>query len=117
MQKFKVVIFGVLFILSVFIAPSILSLFTASVTTAALVMVGILMFNQIKDITWHSNRLVASVFVTILMMILSYSISLGIAFGYITYHIGTVARGKIHELSLVEWTLFIVFGIYLVFRL
>ena len=108
---------GVLFILSVFIAPSILSLFTASVTTAALVMVGILMFNQIKDITWHSNRLVASVFVTILMMILSYSISLGIAFGYITYHIGTVARGKIHELSLVEWTLFIVFGIYLVFRL
>ena len=108
---------GVLFILSIFIAPSILSLFTASVTTAALVMVGILMFNQIKDIKWYSNRIVASVFVTILMMILSYSISLGIAFGYITYHIGTIARGKMRELSPVEWLLFIVFGIYLVFRL
>ncbi|WP_295616751.1 NCS2 family permease [uncultured Methanobrevibacter sp.] len=108
---------GVLFILSIFIAPSILSLFTASVTTAALVMVGILMFNQIKNIKWYSNRIVASVFVTILMMILSYSISLGIAFGYITYHIGTIARGKMRELSPVEWLLFIVFGIYLVFRL
>ena len=108
---------GILFILSIFISPLILSLFTASVTTAALVMVGILMFNQIKDITWSSNRLVASVFVTVLMMVLSYSISLGIAFGYITYHIGTIARGRIRELSLAEWVLFIVFGIYLVFRL
>ena len=108
---------GILFILSIFISPLILSLFTASVTTAALVMVGILMFNQIKDITWSSNRLVASVFVTVLMMVLSYSISLGIAFGYITYHIGTIARGRIRELSLAEWVLFIVFGIYLIFRL
>lgn len=108
---------GLLFILSIFISPLILSLFTASVTSASLVMVGILMFNQIKDITWSSNRLVASVFVTILMMVLSYSISLGIAFGYITYHIGTIARGRIRELSLAEWVLFIVFGIYLVFRL
>ena len=108
---------GILFILSIFTAPAILSLFTASVTTAALVIVGILMFNQIRDIKWSSNRIVASVFVTIIMMVLSYSISLGIAFGYITYHIGTIARGKIRELSPAEWVLFIVFGIYLIFRL
>ena len=108
---------GILFILSIFTAPAILSLFTASVTTAALVIVGILMFNQIRDIKWSSNRIVASVFVTIIMMVLSYSISLGIAFGYITYHIGTIARGKIRELRPAEWVLFIVFGIYLIFRL
>lgn len=108
---------GILFILSIFISPTILSLFTASVTTAALVIVGILMFNQIRDIKWSSNRIVASVFVTIIMMLLTYSISLGIAFGYITYHIGTIAIGRIRELSFVEWVLFIVFGVYLVFRL
>ncbi len=108
---------GILFILSVFISPAILSLFTASVTTAALVIVGILMFNQIRDIEWHSNRIVASVFVTIIMMVLTYSISLGIAFGFITYHIGTIARGKIQELSKFEWLLFIVFIMYLIFRL
>ena len=108
---------GILFIFSVFISPAILSLFTASVTTAALVIVGILMFNQIRDIEWRSNRIVASVFVTIIMMVLTYSISLGIAFGFITYHIGTIARGKIHELSTFEWLLFIVFIMYLIFRL
>lgn len=108
---------GLLFIFSVFISPAILSLFTASVTTAALVIVGILMFNQIRDIEWRSNRIVASVFVTIIMMVLTYSISLGIAFGFITYHIGTIARGKIHELSTFEWLLFIVFIMYLIFRL
>ena len=108
---------GILFILSIFIAPTILSLFTASVTTAALVIVGILMFSQIRDIEWSSNRIVASVFVTIIMMVLTYSISLGIAFGYITYHIGTIARGRIRELSTFEWVLFIVFAIYLIFRL
>ena len=108
---------GILFILSIFIAPTILSLFTASVTTAALVIVGILMFSQIRDIEWSSNRIVASVFVTIIMMVLTYSISLGIAFGYITYHIGTIARGRIRALSTFEWVLFIVFAIYLIFRL
>lgn len=108
---------GVLFILSIFIAPAILSFFTFSVTTAALVIVGMLMFSQIRDINWASNRVVASVFMTIIMMILSYSISMGIAFGFMTYHIGTIARGKINELSTFEWILYFVFIFYFIFRL
>lgn len=111
------IITGILFILSVFISPTILSLFTSSVTTAALVIVGILMFVQIKDIEWDNMAIVASVFMTIIMMILSYSISLGIAFGFITYTIVAVASGKAKELNPLVWILFIVFLIYLVFGL
>jgi len=111
------IITGILFLLSVFIAPTILSLFTSSVTTAALVTVGILMFVQIRDIEWDNLAIVASVFMTIIMMVLSYSISLGIAFGFITYTIVAAATGKAKELNPLVWVLFIVFILYLVFGL
>ncbi len=75
------------------------------------------MFVQIKDIEWDNMAIVASVFMTIIMMILSYSISLGIAFGFITYTIVAVASGKAKELNPLVWILFIVFLIYLVFGL
>ena len=111
------IVTGILFILSVFLAPTILALFTSSVTTAALVTVGILMFVQIKDIEWDNLAIVASVFMTIIMMILSYSISLGIAFGFITYTIVAAATGKAKELNPLVWVLFVVFLIYLFFGL
>ena len=111
------IVTGLLFLLSVFFAPTVLALFTSSVTTAALVIVGILMFVQIKDIQWDDISIVAAVFMTIIMMILSYSISLGIAFGFITYAIAAIASGKAKELNPLVWVLFIVFLIYLIFGL
>lgn len=111
------IVTGILFLLSVFFTPTVLSLFTSSVTTAALVTVGILMFVQIRDIEWDNIGIVASVFMTIIMMILSYSISLGIAFGFITYTITSVAAGKYKELNPLVWVLFIVFLLFLFFGL
>ncbi len=111
------IVTGLLFILSVFLAPTVLSLFTSSVTAAALVTVGILMFVQITDIEWDNLAIVAAVFMTIIMMVLSYSISLGIAFGFITYTIVAIATGKYKELNPLVWILFIIFLIYLFFGL
>ncbi|MBQ7928799.1 MAG: NCS2 family permease [Methanobrevibacter sp.] len=111
------IITGILFLLSVFLAPTILALFTSSVTTAALVTVGILMFVQIRDIEWDNLAIVASVFMTIIMMVLSYSISLGIAFGFITYTIVAAATGKAKELNPLVWVMFVVFLLYLIFGL
>lgn len=109
------IVTGILFILSVFIAPTVLALFTSSVTSAALVIVGILMFVQIREIEWDDMAIVASVFMTILMMVLTYSISLGIAFGFCTYVITIVASGKYKELNPLVWILFIIFILYLIF--
>lgn len=111
------IVTGILFLLSVFLAPTILALFTSSVTTAALVTVGILMFVQIRDIEWDNLAIVASVFMTIIMMVLSYSISLGIVFGFITYTIVAAATGKAKELSPLVWVMFVVFLLYLIFGL
>ena len=105
------IVTGILFILSVFFAPTVLSLFTSSVTAAALVIVGILMFTQIRDIEWDNIAIVASVFMTIII------ISLGIAFGFITYTIASIASGKYKELKPLVWILFIVFILFLFFGL
>ena len=111
------IVIGIMFLLSIFISPLILGLFTSPVTAAALVIVGILMVGQLKEVNWKSTVIAASVFMTIIMMVLSYSISIGIAWGFITYAIGTIAIGKYKETGLGIWILAIVFIMYLFFGL
>ena len=111
------IVTGILFLLSVFFAPTVLALFTSTVTAAALVMVGVLMIMQLKDVQWDSLVVAASVFMTIIMMVLTYSISLGIAWGFVTYTVATIATGKYKELSWGIWVLAIVFFLYLFFGL
>ena len=111
------IVTGILFILSIFFAPLILSLFTSSVTAAALVIVGTLMISQLKDVNWDNFVVASSVFVTIIMMLLTYSISLGIAWGFLIYAIATIASGKFKEMGWGIWILVIVFVTYLFFGL
>ena len=93
------VIIGILFILSIFFAPLVLGLFTAPVTCAALVIVGILMIGQLNEVEWNNIVVAASVFMIIVMMSLTYSISLGIARGFVVYAITSLASGKTKELG------------------
>lgn len=111
------IVTGILFLLSIFFAPVVLSLFTSPVTAAALVIVGILMIAQLKEINWDNLVVASSAFMTIIMMILTYSISLGIAWGFVTYAIATIATGKFREMNWGIWLLAIVFLIYLFFGL
>ena len=111
------IVIGILFLLSIFFAPLVLGLFTSPVTCAALVIVGVLMFVQLKEIEWDNLVIAASVFMTIIMMILTYSISLGIAWGFVIYAIANLASGKGKELGIGIWLMVIVFVIYLFFGL
>lgn len=111
------IIVGIFFFLSLFFSNLILSLFTPSVTASALVIVGILMIVQLKDINWNDKIIAASVFMTVLMMVLSFSISIGIAWGFITYAISSLAAGKYEGLSRGIWILAFVFICYLLFGL
>ena len=111
------IVTGLCFLVSVIFAPAVLSLFTSSVTAAALVMVGILMIMQLKDVEWENLVVAASVFMTIIMMILTYSISLGIAWGFVVYAVASLASGKSKDLSWGIWVMVLVFLIYLFFGL
>lgn len=103
---------GVLFFLSIFLAPLVLSVVTSAVTTPALVAVGILMAQQLKGIDWDDFAFAAASFVTIAMMILTYSISNGMALGFITYAIAMVATNRSKEVSPVVWCLVAIFVLY-----
>ena len=111
------IVTGILFILSIFFAPFVLSLFTTSVTTGALVMVGIQHFLviDVDHINWNNLVIVSSVFMTILMMILTFSISLGIAWGFLTYTLGMIMTKRYNEIPFSTYVLAVIFIIYLFF--
>ena len=87
------VVIGVLFIVSLIFFP-LFSFVDAvfldgvaysPVTAMALVFVGALMISSLKELNWSNNISVASAFITIITMLLAFSIAEGIAFGFIFY--------------------------------
>ena len=103
---------GILFFLSIFISPVILALATNAVTAPALVVVGIMMAQQLGGVDWSDFTYAASGFMTIISMMLFYSISDGIAIGFITYGAAMVACGKAKEVSKIVWMLDAIFIFY-----
>lgn len=103
---------GMLFLLSILISPLILSAVTNAVTAPALVVVGVMMAQQLKSIDWEDMMIAAAAFVTIIVMVLGYSISNGIAFGFIVYTIGMIGAGKTKDIHPTVWVLDVIFLIY-----
>lgn len=103
---------GVLFFLSIFISPIVLSAATSAVTAPALVVVGILMAQQLGGVDWDDFVFATAGFITVLSMVVTYSISDGIALGFISYGIAMAAKGKAKEVSWIIWVLDIIFIFY-----
>lgn len=106
---------GILFFLSILISPIVLATATSAVTAPALVVVGMLMAQQLGGIDWDDFIPAASGFVTVIIMILSYSIANGIALGFITYSVAMLASGKAKKVSPIIWILDIIFILYFAF--
>ncbi len=85
---------GGLFGLSLLIYPLLSMFSTPCVTGLALVYVGICMFSGLKDLDWKDWISVGSTFLTVLFMTVTYSISDGIAAGFLFYTVMTLASGK-----------------------
>ena len=103
---------GVLFLLSVFLSPLVLSTVTNAVTAPALVVVGIMMAQQLKGIDWDDMVFASAGFITVIMMILMYSISNGIACGFIAYTVAMVAAGRSKDIHPTVWVLLVIFVAY-----
>ncbi len=86
--------------------------FTSACTVGALVLVGIMMIKNVKDIEWTDPVTCVMAFMTIFMMGLTGSITDGIAFGVFSYVIGMTVTGKAKEVSYIIWILTAVFLIY-----
>ena len=102
---------AVLFFLSIFFAP-VLSVVTNAVTAPALIAVGISMATQLGGIEWDDIVFAAAGFITVIMMVLTYSISDGIAFGFIVYGLTSAIAGRAKDIKPIVWVLILVFIAY-----
>lgn len=105
-------IVALLFLLSLALFP-IFNVFShSSVTVGALVLVGVLMAQQIKEIDWSNMTDAITAFVVIIAMIFTSSIADGIAFGFIVYTIIKLVRFEIKEVHPIIWGSSILFIVY-----
>ena len=96
------VITALCFALSAFLATFV-SAVPYAATAPALVMVGIMMVSSFKDIDWSDLDEAVPAFFAGIFMALCYSISYGIAAGFIFYCIVKICRGKIKEIHPILW--------------
>lgn len=87
---------GVLFLLSLFLAPLALSI-PAFATAPALLFVACLMARGMTEVDWEDVTEYAPAVVCALTMPLTFSIAHGIAFGFITYVAGKLLAGRAAE--------------------
>jgi AGZA family xanthine/uracil permease-like MFS transporter len=105
------VVTGVLFLLATVLSP-LVAIIPNEAATPALVLVGFLMMQQVKDIAWDDVEIALPAFLTIVLMPFTYSISVGIGAGFIAYVLIKVVRGRagvVHPLLWVVSALFVVY--------
>ena len=89
---------GCCFVIAMFFSPLFLSIPSAA-TAPALIIVGLLMAEQIKNVDFDDFSESIPAFVCMIMMPLTYSISNGILIGMITYVLMNMICGKFKKLS------------------
>jgi AGZA family xanthine/uracil permease-like MFS transporter len=99
---------GGCFVIALFFSPLFLSIPSAA-TAPALIIVGLLMVEQIKNVNFDDFSESIPAFVCMLMMPLTYSISNGILIGMITYVLMNMICGKFKKLSPAMYVLAVLF--------
>lgn len=96
------VVVAILFVFSAFFAP-VISAIPSAATAPALIIVGIMMLSAFREIKWDQlDEAVPALFAGIFMA-LCYSISYGIAAGFIFYCIVKIVKGETKDISPVLW--------------
>jgi AGZA family xanthine/uracil permease-like MFS transporter len=108
---FTAVVTGVLFLLAIFLAP-LAGVVPAVATAPALVLVGYLMFVQIRDIPVDNVEEGLPALLTMILMPLTYDISVGIGAGFIAWTLLKVVRGKIADIHPLMWVVTVAFLLY-----
>lgn len=96
------VVVTILFVLSAFLSP-LVAVVPSAATAPALVAVGIMMLSSFKEIKWDILEEAIPAFFAAILMGLSYSISDGIAAGFIAFCVVKAAKGKAKEVHPIIW--------------
>lgn len=102
------VVVAICFFISAFLATFV-SAIPSAATAPALVVVGIMMTSAFKEIQWEDFSEAVPAFFAGLFMALCYSISYGIAFGFISYCIVKICKKEAGSIHPILWAATILF--------
>lgn len=105
------IVVAILFFLSLFFKP-LIGIVPSAATAPALIIVGTMMMGNITKLDWDDFTEILPAFVTIAAMPLTYSISNGIALGFIVYPVIKLFTGKGKDVHWLVYILGIVFVFY-----
>ncbi|MHC4293901.1 MAG: hypothetical protein ACYSTX_06350, partial [Planctomycetota bacterium] len=89
---------GILFLAALLLIP-IVEVVPEYATAPALIMVGLFMMKEVKSINFGNLEEGFPAFIIMVMIALSYSISKGLAFGFISYALIKVVAGKAKDIK------------------
>lgn len=99
---------AVLFLLSLFLEPLFGSIPSAA-TAPALILVGVFMITPVTKIEWDDMTEAIPAFLTIIFMVVAYSIADGIMFGILSYVLLKLFSKKLKDITPMTWVLFALF--------
>ncbi len=108
---FASIVTGVLFLLAIFLSP-IAGIIPTQATAPALILVGYLMFTQVRGIDVTNAEDGIPALLTIILMPLTYDITVGIGAGFIAWVAIKVFKGKLAEIHPLMWVVAVGFVIF-----
>ena len=99
---------AVLFAISSFFSP-VVSIVPNAATAPILIIVGVMMLSNLKSVDWEDLSEAIPAFFTSIFMGFSYSITYGIAAGFLTYTLVKVVKGQAKDIHFIMWILDILF--------
>jgi len=105
------VVTGVLFLLAIFLSP-LAGIIPPTATAPVLIMIGFLMCTLIKDIDFGDVEEGFPALLTLILMPLTFSITVGIGAGFVNWVLIKLVRGKANEVKPLMWVVAAGFLIY-----
>ncbi|MEU6465539.1 NCS2 family permease [Streptomyces sp. NPDC046976] len=102
---------GLLFAACLFFTP-VTAIVPQEVASAALVVIGAMMLMNARHVDWGDRATAIPVFLTVVLMPFTYTITTGVAAGVISYTAIKVAQGRAREIGAFMWGLTVVFLVY-----
>ncbi|WP_369217819.1 NCS2 family permease [Streptomyces flavofungini] len=105
------VVTGLFFAACLFFTP-VTAIVPQEVASAALVVIGAMMMMNARHVDWADRATAIPVFLTVVLMPFTYTITTGVAAGVISWVAIKIAQGKAREIGAFMWGLTVVFVIY-----
>jgi AGZA family xanthine/uracil permease-like MFS transporter len=105
------VVTGLFFAACLFFTP-LTAIVPQEVASAALVVIGSMMLMNARHVDWADRATAIPVFLTVVVMPFTYSITAGVSAGVISYVAIKAAQGKAREIGPFMWGLTVIFLVY-----